>query len=44
MLKGNCRKKNLTTCERKTSSHKPVSRNFTKFPEKKKRPASESPL
>ena len=24
MLKGNCQKKNLTTCERKTSLYKPV--------------------
>ena len=24
MLKGNCRKKNLTTCERKISSYKPA--------------------
>ena len=26
MLKGNCRKKNLTTCERKISSYKPAFR------------------
>ena len=26
MLKGNCRKKNLTTCERKISSYKPALR------------------
>ena len=31
MLKGNCRKKNLTTCERKISSYKPAFRNFAKF-------------
>ena len=28
MLKGNCRKKNLTTCERKISSHKPAFSHF----------------
>ena len=31
MLKGNCRKKNLTTCERKISSYKPAFRNVTKL-------------
>ena len=36
MLKGNCRKKNLTTCKRKISSYKPalkkcVLQNFASF-------------
>ena len=31
MLKGNCQKKNLTTCERKISSYKPAFRNFAKL-------------
>ena len=30
-MKGNCRKKNLTTSERKISSYKPAFRNFAKF-------------
>ena len=34
MLKGNCRKKNLTTCERKTSSYKPAFTNSSHFPKR----------
>ena len=39
MLKGNCRKKNLTTCERKNSSYQPA---LAKVIKTKKAPKNES--